>query len=523
MTDLAVVEERLAALEVRSNRAYWEMATDAANDAKQAAAEAAAVAYELALADPDLHAAGAAVAADTALDELDRRRGEVLRLMTGAKQRPPALVEQIVGLETDLMSRFSAFRATVGGVPVGDNEIDRILVHETDEALRREAWEASKAVGAAVADDLRRLVRLRNEAARARGFRDHYALALAMDEIDEDWLYGLLAELETGLAAAWTAEKAAIDDDVRDRLGLAPGTPLEPWHYADKFFQDAPSPRVDPLLDVAGAIDILPACRAYYADLGHDVDGVIARSDLYPREGKDQHAFAMDVDRAGDVRTLCNITPSLRWLETTLHELGHAVYDESIDRGLPWLVRTIPHIFATEAIAMLHGRRGRDPEFLTRYAGVADAVAHDPLNRAIGRRNLLVMARGVTVMAHFERGMYGDPDQDLCELWWSTVERFQGIARPSVVRPHDWATKIHLTGAPVYYHNYLLGEVLASQLEAALERETGAASPAVHPQAAGTLLRERFQAPGARLRWDVLVQSVTGRPMGADDFIAGLV
>ncbi len=32
----------------------------------------------------------------------------------------------------------------------------------------------------------------------------------------------------------------------------------------------------------------------------------------------------------------------------------------------------------------------------------------------------------------------------------------------------DWAAKIHMTGAPVYYHNYLLGELIASQLAAAI-------------------------------------------------------
>ena len=28
----------------------------------------------------------------------------------------------------------------------------------------------------------------------------------------------------------------------------------------------------------------------------------------------------------------------------------------------------------------------------------------------------------------------------------------------------DWATKIHIALYPCYYHNYLLGELLASQL-----------------------------------------------------------
>jgi peptidyl-dipeptidase A len=70
--------------------------------------------------------------------------------------------------------------------------------------------------------------------------------------------------------------------------------------------------------------------------------------------------------------------------------------------------------------------------------------------------------------------------------------------------------------APVYYHNYLLGEITASQLNWALARETGAPSPATSPAAAGEFLRERFMRPGASLRWDALIASATGQPLSVD-------
>ena len=46
----------------------------------------------------------------------------------------------------------------------------------------------------------------------------------------------------------------------------------------------------------------------------------------------------------------------------------------------------------------------------------------------------------------------------------------------------DWASKIHLAVAPVYYQSYLLGELLASQLDQAV-REAPAASSAARPRA----------------------------------------
>jgi peptidyl-dipeptidase A len=517
---LDAAEERLAPLERDAYQATWTMAC-AATPAHQEAAERAAVALDVALADPALFAAAERAEA-TAGDDVDRRRAVQLRLMTGAKQRPRELIERIVALETELSALHSTHRAVVRGERVSGNEIDEIMRSSSDLELRREAWEASKSIGRSVDAKLRELARLRNEAAQRTGFRDHYAMALAYDELDEDWLYRTLDRLDAELTAPHAAELAAIERDVRARLGLPGDAPLAPWRLGDVFFQEPPSPAEDPLEDVAAGIDIVGCCRRYYADLGHDLDAILARSDLFPRETKDQHAFQMTVDRGRDIRTLCNIVPSLRWLETTLHELGHATYDDAIDAELPWLLRTIAHTFMTEAVAMLQGRQARDAPFLRRYAGVDEAVAAAPANPQVLRRRLLVFVPWVQVMARFERALYADPDGDLGTTWWDLVERHQGVARPPGPRPHDWAAKIHLAVTPVYYHNYLLGELTASQLEAMLTRETGSASLAEHPEEAGALLRERLTRHGARLRWDDLVAEATGEPLDPRHLVAFL-
>ena len=514
MTPLPEAEARLAALERAANLAWWAMSCDATDEAS-AAAEAASAAYEHALADPAM--ARAAVAVDAT--PIEARRAEVLRLLTAGRQRPAELIDRIVGLETRVMAAHSRYRAEVDGRELDAAAVDRILQESVDLAERRAVWTSARGVGAVVEADLRELARLRNEAARALGYRDHYAMALALDELDEARLYGLLDELEAALAPAWAAERAAIEAQRRAALALDRGAPLQPWHMVDVFGQEAPSVGPDPLDAAIADVDAIAAATRYFADLGHDVAGVLERSDLLPRPGKDQHAFMMHVDRGGDVRVLMNLAPTVRWLETTLHELGHAIYELSLDPDLPWLLRDPAHILATEAMAMLHGRRARDAAFLARYAGVAPAAADDPANAATLRRGLLVLAAWVQVMARFERALYADPDGDLDAVWWELVERHQGIPRPSEPVPAAWASKIHLAVAPCYYHNYLLGEILASQVEEWCERETGAASPAEDPGRVGPLIAERLLRPGASLRWDRLVERATGAPLGIDAFV----
>ena len=100
----------------------------------------------------------------------------------------------------------------VGGVEVGDTEIKRILRQSDDPAERREAWEASKTVGAEVADDVRALARLRNEAARSLGHRDWFALSLATD----------LPDQEAWLARATGGDGPAREPEGRDERRTSP-------------------------------------------------------------------------------------------------------------------------------------------------------------------------------------------------------------------------------------------------------------------------------------------------------------
>ena len=91
--------------------------------------------------------------------------------------------------------------------------------------------------------------------------------------------------------------------------------------------------------------------------MGVDVQPILKRSDMYERPGKNQHAFCIHIDREGDVRTLNNVKESIKWLETVLHELGHAIYELGFDENLPWLLREPPHMIPTEAMALIAGRQ----------------------------------------------------------------------------------------------------------------------------------------------------------------------
>ena len=507
----ASVEEALAPLWQARMTAWWESQVDAseANEQLRATTE---LAWSDALFDASLFGSVDRALERTA-DPLVVRRLLLLRNLMLPHQVPASLRARIVELESAVDVRFSRHRGVVQGREVDDNEIKRILRESDDSAERREAWEASKTVGAAVADDVRELARLRNEAARALGHRDWFALALATDELDGEKLLATLAEAERVTAEPFARWKSRLDERLGSRFRCAPAE-LRPWHYADPFFQEPPAEGAVDLDGLFRGADVVGLARRTFEGIGLEVRGILEGSDLYPRPGKCQHAFCVDVDRAGDVRVLANVVANRDWADTMLHELGHGVYDLGFADELPWLLRTA-HLVTTEASALLSGALVADRDWLERVLGLDDdegARLESDL-RAARAADLLVFTRWVLVMNTFERALYADPAGDLDSTWWELVGRYQLVPQPEGRRAPDWAAKIHIAVAPVYYHTYLYGAITALQLKGTLEAEVGGI---VDRPEAGAFVRERLFAPGQSLRWDELVARASGSPLSVE-------
>ncbi len=504
-------EELIRPLSLERNIAWWNVQADAneENERRQAETE---LSYSNQLADSELYSSIAS-ARENGADGVDHRRLDLLHDLMLPHQVPAALRERIVGVESSVGARFARHRGVVHGEEVDDIAIKRILRESDDVVERREAWEASKTVGAAVADDVRELARLRNESARALGYRDWFALSIAVSELDEGKLFETLAACDQATVEPFERWKASLDGRLAKRFGCAVGE-LRPWHYADPFFQEAPPDGAVDLDPLFREQDLVELGRKTFDGIGIDVAGTLARSDLFPRPGKCQHAFCMDVDRAGDIRVLMNVTDNHDSMVTLLHELGHAVYGLGFENDLPWLLRDT-HLVTTEASALLFGSLAGRRDWLVEVLGVgaAEAAALESRLQASSAAELCVFTRWVLVMTGFERELYANPEADLDRVWWELVSRYQLLTPPDGRRAPDWAAKIHIAVAPVYYHTYLYGSIVALQLHDALRREAGGI---VGRPEAGRLLEERLFAAGLSRRWDRLVAEATGSPLSVD-------
>lgn len=446
-----------------------------------------------------------------------------------SNQMEPDLLKTIVDISSEIEERFSTFRGTIGGEKVTDNKIKDILKNQTDSEQRKQAWLASKQVGAAVAEDLVRLVKLRNRAAKKLGFENYHTMSLALVEQDVEELDKIFAELYELTNEPFAKLKTDLDKKLAANCGIEVSE-LMPWHYHDPFFQETPMVyELD--LDVYYADkDVKELAAAFFDGIGLNVESVLANSDLYEREGKNPHAFCTDIDKEGDVRILCNIQNNESWMEVTLHELGHAVYDKYHDPKVPYLLRNPAHAFTTEAVAMFFGRLSRNPAWMQKMLDLSDAQRRD-IEKVSGKYmqlKQLIFARWAMVMYNFEKQLYADPDQDLNALWWRTVEKYQLVQKPEGRDVPDWAAKIHFTVAPCYYHNYMLGELLASQLHHHIVHEilkltSDENVSYVGQRKAGTFLHKKVFKAGDLYHWNEMIERATAEPLTAKYFVTQFV
>jgi peptidyl-dipeptidase A len=458
-------------------------------------------------------------------DPVIKREIDVLYLAYLEKQVSPELLKKMTSKANAIEQAFNVFRAKVEGKEMTDSDVRKVLKESKNSAKLKMVWESSKEVGRNVETDLKELVKLRNQAAHELGFRDYHVMQLFLNEQDQDAVLKLFDELDELTREPFRKAKAEIDARLAENCKITVEE-LRPWHYHDPFFQESPAVFNTDLDSVYKGADILKLCRDFYAGIGLPIDDVIARSDLYEKPGKSPHAFCTDIDREGDVRVLANIVPNDYWMGTMLHELGHSVYSsKNIPLTVPYVLRSEAHILTTEGVAMMFERFSKSGDWFTSMGmNLPDKSAFNEAGQRMLRNHLLIFSRWCQVMLRFEKALYANPDQPLNQLWWDLVEKYQMIKRPENRDAPDYASKVHIVVAPAYYHNYMMGELFASQVHHTIAREILKTAPEkanyVGHKEVGDFMKNRVFSPGRLKPWNELTRFATGEDLNAKAFAA---
>jgi peptidyl-dipeptidase A len=514
-------------LDVAAQRAWWDANISGKDEDFQRKQQAQDRIDEL-LSNKDAFAEIKAIKDAGGIDSaVSRRAIDVIYLLYLEKQVDAELLRQINKLANAIEQKFNTFRAVVGEKALTTADVRRVLKDSTNSERRRAVWEASKEVGKLIEADLKDLVKLRNKAATQLGFDNYHAMQLYVKEQNGKDLIALFDRIDELTREPFAQAKAEIDRQLAKNCNVNVAD-LMPWHYHDQFFQETPAVFKTDLDRIYAEQDLVRLCADFYRSIDLPIDRVVEMTgDFRPDPGrKNPHAFCIDLTRDGtDVRVLANVVPDEHWMYTLLHEFGHAVYSSiNIPAKLPYVLRLEAHTLTTEGVAMMFQKLSRRRAWLEHMGiKVENPQDFDETAGKMLRYDLLVFSRWCQVMLRFEKSMYENPDQDLNQLWWDLVERYQQLRRPPGRNAPDYASKIHIVSAPAYYHDYMMGELFAAQLHHAIARKV---YKGVDPSSVvysgnkevGEFMKRYVFEPGRTKTWNELTRFATDADLGPEAF-----
>ncbi|MBP3820387.1 M2 family metallopeptidase [bacterium] len=412
--------------------------------------------------------------------------------------------------ESEIGKKFNTAVMKLDGKNVSNLELNKILETETNPEIREKAYNAQLERGELIVQDLRELVKMRNEYAKSKGYDTYFDYMLEV--------YGTSAEMINKLANEILDKSSentrTIFSKQNDELKNFFNTDkLENYHY--KILLDSnPKKEINEILKNKDVVDIT---RKIYSGMGYDMDKMMDDGklvlDLYPRKNKNSHGFCFDIDFGKDARILANLCNDESSLETLMHEMGHAVNALGVPANTPYFDKDFASATFTEAIAKMM-------EDLPMKEGTLSEIVRDKellgkFEASLKGSKAYWVGRFLEII-EFERDMYKNPDQDLAKLW---QEKRGKYLHRDVSADNEWATIPHFITHPGYYQNYFRAELIEAQIYNKLKQELG---DITKNKDTAKYLDENLFKYGASIDEYDLIKQFTGKEFSAEDFVKSL-
>ncbi len=421
------------------------------------------------------------------LTDLQQRQMEtILYQAASSPQTIKDTVNKRIAAETAQTQTLFGYTYKLNGKPISTNEIDELLVNETDLSKRKAVWEASKEVGPSLKPGLVDLRRLRNSVVQALGYDDYFSYQVSEYGMNTDAMMSLCDDLISDLWPLYRELHTYMRYTLAEKYNTEVPEYLPAHWLPNRWAQDWSEGMEVKGFDINASLAEHPAhwiieeAEDFYVSLGFAKLPSIfwEKSNLYPYPAdssvsKNNHASAWHMNLENDVRSLMSVESNSRWFETVNHELGHIYYymAYSTDK-VPVLLRSGANRAFHEAIGTMMGMAAMQKPFLVERGLISPDAETDQtqllLKEALNAVVFMPFSAGT--MTHFERDMYNKdlPTNEWNARWWQYVKEYQGVVPPSPRGEQycDAATKTHINNDAAQYYDYALSYAILYQLHA---------------------------------------------------------
>lgn len=400
--------------------------------------------------------------------------------------------DEIMQLARTVGDRIIAHLYEVNGKRYDLGTIRGLVRSNPDRAIRKAAWMSSAELSEALAPDMLQLMKLRNQAAREAGFANYVDMSLSLNGMDTAEVESILQELTTSTEQAYQA----VIQAGAERLNL---DAVEPWDIQYILEQSGEVPNQH-----FPKTNLIPAVSDWCQMMNINLEqlGITHHWIDIPYNG-----LSMTLGRK-DIRILGNPTDGYAYYKTAFHELGHALHS-ALKEVDSLVLRRESGIF-TEGLAEVFGYISHHPAWM-RQMGLSDEEITKAQAASLGPWFFYLRQR--TAFCLFEYEVYKNPDQDLDALFAQIDANIQGGRLDTTPR---WAANAWYVNYPVYWQNYVLADVMSSQVHHHLERDFGSL---YNSKAAYDFVIRHYIAPGALIPWMDKLEAATGARLNAKALI----
>ncbi len=422
-------------------------------------------------------------------DELLAKRVKAMKRLFLSK-RVEALPE-IFALRNRINEEHIKFRPVVLGKEMDRTDVLEVLRKDSDRSKRKSAWESFAELSSRIENDVKDLMKKRNQNAQELGYKTYVDYSLTLDLINENELLKLYTELDKLSASSFRS----VMEETKEKLHIKR---LEPWDIAfaidqfvkppdEHFPKDKIIPKIKELVESWGIItEKLPI--------------LIKQADI-PFGGL---CFAIRIPT--DVRIVSNPRDGHRFYATLFHEYGHALHACFVKQRHYPLKLDVGCFH--EGMATILQRFTSDPNWLR----MNTSLATEEITRFVkaAKASLLLRLRNLMALSIFEFLAYEDPEQDLNKLWSRTQAKYLFVSENETPQ---WAAQSIYTTHPVYFQNYVLAEMIAAQTIGYLKEKH---SRLLNNAKIAEFLIQNYYGPGSSVDWSEKVKRATRKKLSAE-------
>jgi hypothetical protein len=395
---------------------------------------------------------------------------------------PPltAVVEQITQQE-------NATRYKVGDRQLTRAEVTDLLAHNPDRKLREQAWRATSQITTANGARIQNAIKLRNQLATNNSAEIFSIFMLHRKGLEVQKLFGWFDQIREQTEP----EYQHLLERMRHDLGIAK---VEPWDlefYFSNFTNEFESQKF-------ATDDGWAKARQITATLGYNLDPVEMHvADL------SFGGAAYPVLYGKEVKILANRYSGIYFYDRLLHATGHALHYQMMAEA-SFLLRNNYAEPADEGMAQVIALMLYRPEVNAKLFTLTPEQAR--IVSDTYRLKLLYSLRNTIADSLSEFEAYADTDQDPSAAYNEIHARYLGVDM------HDsavWAFNPMYGSDPIYLQSFVVGEMVAHQIEHQTDQRFGRA----WGKSAGEYLKTSFYTRGAEQSIDGMMQNGTGEPL----------